>query len=89
MAISSTLKKVNGSSFGHSIGPVAVEYWDISFANGDTSGTVSSNLHGIVHVELTSFEQTALPSVSGSTITLAVADPGATRYGQLRVYGKK
>ena len=89
MAFTSTLKKVNGSAFGHSIGPVAVEYWDCSAASGDTSGTITSNLHSIVHVEMMGVVQSALPSVSGSTITLAFTDPAATVYGHCRVYGKK
>lgn len=89
MAFSSTLKKVNGSAFAHSLGPVSVEYWDIGAASGDTSGTITSNLHSIVHVELMGLVQTALPSISGSTITLAFSDPAATVKGHAKVYGAK
>lgn len=89
MAFSSTLKKINGSASAHSIGPISCEYYDIGAASGDTSGSITSNLRGIVHVEFMGLVQTAVPSVSGSTVTFAFADPVATVKGHCRIYGVK
>lgn len=89
MAFAATRKSIAGSAISHSIGPICCEYYDFTVASADTSGTISSSLHGITHVELMGLTQTALPSVSGSTITLAFVDPAATVKGHARVYGVK
>lgn len=89
MAFVATSKLINGSVKSHSIGPICCEYYDISAASADTSGTITSQLRGITHVELMGLTQTAVPSVSGSTITFAFVDPAATVKGHVRVYGKK
>ena len=89
MALVATRKTVNGSATSHSIGPICAEYYDLSAASADVSGTITSLLRGITHVEIMGLVQTALPSVSGSTITLAFVDPAATVKGHARVYGVK
>lgn len=88
MSFTATRKTVNGAN-AHSIGPICVEYFDFTAASADTAGTISSGLRSIDHVELIGLTQTALPSVSGSTITLAFVDPAATVKGHARVYGKR
>lgn len=90
MAFVATIKKINGSATAHSVGPVAVEYYDFSAISGDVSGTIASNLRSISHVELVGgVVQTALPTISGSTITLAFTNPLASVFGHAKVYGTK
>jgi hypothetical protein len=89
MALVATKKLIAGSATTHSIGPVCVQYFDLSAISGDTSGTITSDLRGISHVEVMGLVQSAVPSVSGSVITLAFADPLATVKGHCRVYGAK
>lgn len=93
MAFVATQKSVNGIKC-HSIGPVKVEYYDLSAASGDTSGTIScSHLRTVDHVVVMGVTQTALPAVTNGTtgaasIALAFSDPLATVKGHATVYGR-
>ena len=70
-------------------GPVKVQPLNLSVANGDTSGTVTANqLSSIVFVQVSGLNLTAAPTFSGNVVTLAFADPLATRHGQIVVYGR-
>lgn len=72
-----------------SVGPLKVQLMTFSVANGDTSGTVTvDGLSSIVHAQVSGVDMTAAPTFSGNVITLAFADPLATRHGQLIVLGK-
>lgn len=71
-----------------SLGPVKVQILTCSAANGDTSGTATADgLSTIYYAALTGFTQTAAPTFSGNVVTVAFADPTATRYGQMIVIG--
>lgn len=73
-----------------SIGPVKAQVLTWSAASADTSGTATAlSLSSISHVLLDGgLTLTAAPTFSGNVVTLAFADPAATVYGTMIVYGK-
>ena len=73
-----------------SLGNRKVEIQSISAASGDTSGTVTASaLSTVDHAIVCSgLKLSALPSISGTTITLAFADPVATVAGSIILIGK-
>lgn len=72
----------------HSSGPVKVEFATYTVGTGITSGTyTASRLHTVLYAVITGVTQTALPTYSGATTTFAFADPGATVFGQIILYG--
>ncbi len=69
-------------------GPVRQQVVSFSVANGDTSGTITADgLTQVYFAVVTGVTHTAAPTYSGNVVTLAFADPTATRYGQAIVYG--
>lgn len=76
-----------------SVGPVKFEIQTFSCVSTDTSGTITANaLSRIDEAVLLSSGplcQTSAPSISGTTVTLAMADPasGATGYVAKNVHG--
>lgn len=73
----------------HSVGPWKVQYFNFSLASGDTSGTITADrLVSAQHVVVHGVGLTAAPTFSGNVVTLAFADPAATRFGMAIVYGK-
>lgn len=88
MAFAATHVVMDGVQ-AHSVGPLKVEYHTFSTVSGDTSGTITSkNLNNVLHCELIGLSQSALPTYSGKTVTIAFVDPAATTKGQIRLYGK-
>ena len=87
MAFASTLSTKESRSF--SIGPLKAEIHTFSVASGDTSGTITAkNLTTVQHVVMDgSLGMTSAPTFSGNAVTLAFADPAATRYGTLILLG--
>ncbi len=72
-----------------SIGPVKVQIMTFTVASGDTSGTITADgLSEVIAIQQSPLALTAEPSFSGNVITLAFADPAATLYGQIIVFGK-
>ena len=72
-----------------SLGPVKVQIINFSIASGDTSAVVTADsLSLAAQVVVHGMALTAAPTYSGNQVTLAFADPAATRYGQLVIYGK-
>lgn len=72
-----------------SIGPYKVQFMTFSAASGDTSGTITAtSLSSISFVVFDGLNQTAQPTYSSNTATIAFADPLATVVGQILVYGK-
>lgn len=73
-----------------SIGPVKMQILTFSVASADVSGTVTAD--ALIRAESViiggGLQLTAAPTFSGNVVTLAFADPAATRYGTLIVYGK-
>lgn len=87
MALSASNLAAEPRSF--SIGPLKVQIINFSIANLDTSGTVTCDaLKEVVHAQVSGITQTAAPTYSSNVITLAFADPGATRYGQIIAFGR-
>lgn len=72
-----------------SLGPVKMQIMTYSVASADVSGTVTAtNLIRIQHIVVDGgLTLTAAPTFSGNVATLAFADPAATRYGTILVYG--
>lgn len=72
-----------------SLGPWKVQLLNFSVANTDTSGTATADsLSTVIWASVSGISQTAAPTFSGNVITLAFADPGATRHGQILVIGR-
>ena len=73
-----------------SIGTVKQQILTWSAASADVAGTATAtSLSSISHVLLDGgLILTAAPTFSGNVITLAFADPAATVYGTMIVYGK-
>lgn len=70
-------------------GPWKQQVLSFSVASGDTSGTATADsLSSVAFVSVTGLSLTADPTFSGNVITLAFANPGATRYGQIIAYGR-
>jgi hypothetical protein len=62
----------------NSIGTMKMEFHTYTAANGDTAGTVTAkNMSTVLHAIVDGVVQTAVPSFSGQTVTLAFNDPGA------------
>lgn len=88
MAFVATSQTLDGVK-SHSVGPLKVEYVQISAASGDTSGTITAaNLHTVVMAIVTGVTMTSQPVCSGKTVTVAIADPLATVVGQAILIGK-
>jgi hypothetical protein len=87
MALAQSNSTLEPRSF--SIGPIKQQIINISVANGDVSGTVTADaLSSVGQVIVTGLDLTAAPTYSGNVITLAFADPLATRHCQLIALGK-
>lgn len=89
MAFASVLSTKEPRSF--SVGPLKMEIHTYSVASGDTSGTVTATgLSSISHVIVSGVAGVATAAVtySANVATLAFADPAATRYGQILIFGK-
>ncbi len=72
-----------------STGPWKQQVLIFSVANGDTSGTITADsLSSAQACVVGGLEMTAQPTFSGNVITLAFADPLATRHCQIIVYGR-
>ena len=73
-----------------SIGPVKMQLLTFSVANGDTSGTITADALSNATQVFTDggLKFTAAPTFSGNVVTLAFADPLATRFGTILVMGK-
>ena len=88
MALSSSAASGEPRSF--SVGPVCMQLINFSVASGDTSGSIKCDrLSSLVFAHVSGVVQTAAPTFSGNTITLAFADPLATVYGQVIAVGRK
>lgn len=71
-----------------SIGPKKMQVFTYSVGNGDTSGTITAtNLYRVEQVVIDGVALTAAPTFATNVVTLAFADPGATRYGTAIVFG--
>lgn len=72
-----------------SVGPLKMEVHTWSTENADTSGTVTAkSLERISAIIIDGLEQTAAPTLSGNTATLAFTDPGDDVFGTLILLGK-
>lgn len=88
MAFVASTVTTSGLDRAWSLGPVKTQVMTWTAGNGDTSGTVTvPGLTTILHLEITGCTQTALPTYSGNVATVAIADPLATVYGQIRAIG--
>lgn len=88
MAFAATASTKEPRSF--SLGPLKVQVFTYSVASADTSGTITATalkeaMHVICDGQLS---HTAAPTFSGNAVTLAFADPAATRYGTILVLGR-
>ena len=62
-----------------SVGPVKMELHTYTAASGDTGGTVTAqSMERVDHALVDGVIHTAIPSISGKTVTLAFQDPGAS-----------
>lgn len=93
MAFAAAEITTNGLNRAFAWGPLKVEIQSFSAVSTDTSGTVTANHLSRVDSVLLMGEgtlcQTSAPSISGTTVTLAMADPasGATGYVAKNVNG--
>lgn len=89
MAITESLSGPT-SQASWSMGPVKVEFHNISAASGATGGTVTAiGLQRVDYVVVAAgLKLSSQPTVSGQTVTLAFADPAATVVGQVILYGR-
>lgn len=74
----------SGYSNTFSIGPLKIQYFNVSLVSGDTSVTMTGDrmdnaLFGFLAPGVT---QTAAPTYSGSTATFTITDPVATVFCQ-------
>jgi hypothetical protein len=87
MALSAANVSAEPRSF--SIGPLKIQILNFSVASADVSGTVTCDaLSSVIHAVVTGLDLTAAPTFSGNVITLAFADPAATRHGQVTAFGR-
>lgn len=71
-----------------SLGPVRVQLMNFSVVSGDTSGTITADgLNLVLYAQIHGVAQTAAPTFAGNVVTLAFADPAATRFGQALIIG--
>lgn len=75
----------NGEPRKFSIGPLNMEIQQFSCSSSDTSGTITaarlSRVDDVLVMGLGSMCMTSAPSISGATVTLAMADPAAACTG--------
>jgi len=70
-------------------GPWKQQILNFAVASADVSGTATADaLSSVAFVIVSGLELTAQPTFSGNVITLAFADPAATRAGQIIAYGR-
>lgn len=87
MALVTTLPA--DQSRAYSVGPLKIQLMNFSVASGDTSAVITPpDLHSIAYYMIHGVGETAPGVISGNTLTLAFADPLATRYGQVMIYGR-
>lgn len=87
MAFAATALSAEPRAF--SIGPVKVQLFNCSVASGDVAGTITADrLTTAIHCQISGLNLTAAPTFSGNVVTLAFADPLATRHMQAIVFGK-
>lgn len=88
MAFAATASTAEPRSF--SLGPWKVQAFTFSAASGDTSGTITADKLSSAQFVLVSggLTHTAAPTYSTNVVTLAFADPLATVYGTILVFGK-
>lgn len=72
-----------------SIGPIKMEIQNVSAASGDTSGTVTASRLHIVYAAIACGgpSLSAQPTISGTSVTLAFADPLANVAGKILLLG--
>lgn len=88
MAFVATAVSTNGLSRAQSIGPNKMQVMNWTAASADVAGTITAPaLSQIYQVIVTGCTQTAAPTYSGNTATIAFADPAATVYGQIICIG--
>lgn len=88
MALVATPKALDGIQ-SYSVGPLRIEYQDFTIISGDVSGTITaSKLHSVIYCQIHGVGLTSAPTYSGATVTLAFADPAASRSGQIMLIGK-
>jgi hypothetical protein len=86
MAFVATASTSEPRSF--SLGPLKCQILTWSAASADTSGTATAtSLTTVKHVIIDGLVKTAAPTFAGNVVTLAFADPAATVYGTMIVYG--
>lgn len=88
MAFTATNSTSEPRSF--SLGPVKAQIMTYTVASADVSGTITADaLTTATHVLIDGvITHTSAPTFSGNVVTLAFADPAATRQGTIIVLGK-
>lgn len=73
-----------------SIGPLKMQVLTYAIASGDTSGSVTADRLSLAqHIFCDgAIQLTAAPTFSNNVVTLAFADPLATRVGTILVLGR-
>jgi hypothetical protein len=89
MAFAATAISTNGLNRSQSLGPNKMQILNWTAASGDESGTITaSSLSQVFQVILSGdLTLTAAPTYSGNVVTLAFANPGADRFGQVICIG--
>lgn len=76
-------------SRAYSVGPQKIQQVNFSIISGDVSGTITCDrLNSIDFVQVHGVGLTSAPTFAGNVITLAFADPAASRFGMIVAYGK-
>jgi len=88
MAFVATASTKEARSF--SLGPLKIQIMTYAVASGDVAGTVTADrLSEAQHILIDgAIAQSAVATYSGNVVTLAFADPAATRVGTLIVLGR-
>jgi hypothetical protein len=72
-----------------SLGPVKLQLLNYSVASGDTSAVITApSLFNVTFYMIHGISETAAGVISGNQVTLTFADPLATRYGQILLFGR-
>lgn len=88
MAFVASAITTDGLDRAWSLGPIKTQVMTWTAASGDTSGTITvPGLTTVLQIEITGCTQTALPTYSGNVATVAIANPLATVFGQIRALG--
>lgn len=88
MALVSTQVTIRGTK-SHSIGPMKCEYHTFLVESADVSGTITAqSLAAVDFAVISGLDLTSAPTYSGKVVTLAFADPAATRAGSAILYGR-